>query len=426
MKKPLRKLGKLILAALVLYLAASYAAARVRWISTEPGSPLSSRSSAPRYVASGAIHVHTSRSHDAIGTEAEVAEAARATGLDFVFLSDHRREDAPLSQWTDKARRDGSVLLVRGQEIRVRDMGYVLVDQLDTAFVAWRDGVDGFVGRVERDSAFAIVAHPRSPRGNREAWQLPDTRGMAAWEAFDLVDAARRRLASASVVYHLGALIGSYVVGFGDLTLLRLYRYGFDVPGATAFDSIAAGRGVTAVAGIDMHPKTRLPWGSLLPAYEPFFRSMVNHVALDSPLSEDPDEATRELTSAIRGGRVHLSFGDTEAARGFSIELALPEPRPAGSGEPASPPSESGLRLKAGFEADAGRIAYRVLHDGREVGWRRGPELNWPTTVTGLYRVEVYRYSARVGKLLWNPRAWIFTNPVEVRPETGGDAGLGD
>ena len=422
----MRRLGKLLLGVLVLYVTVSYATARLRWIPTEPGGALSSLPSAPPHMASGVIHVHTHRSHDAIGSEAEVAEAASATGLDFVFISDHRRADAPPSEWAERARWDKGVLLVRGQEIRVRDMGYVLVDQVDTAFVLWDGGVDGFVDRLERDSAFAIVAHPRSPRGNREAWQLPDARGMAAWEAFDFVDGARRRLASASIAYHLGALVGSYVVGLGDLTLLRLYREGFDVPGATAFDSIAAAQGVTAVAGIDMHPKTRLPWGSLLPAYEPFFRSMVNHVALDAPLDDDAGQATRQLTSAIRNGTVHISFGDTEPARGFHLGVAGHDPRRPASGTPDPTEPDSGPTLEAGFEDDPGRVAYRVLRDGREVGWWRGPELGWTPGAAGLYRVEVYRYSARVGNLIWNPRAWIFTNPIEVRRGTAADTGRED
>ena len=78
------------------------------------------------------------------------------------------------------------------------------------------------------------------------------------------------------------------------------------------------------------------------------------------------------------------------------------------------------LRLEAGFAADPGRVAYRVVRDGGEVGWWRGPGLVWPVDAPGAYRVEVHRYSARLGRLVWNLRPWIFTNPVLARPATGG------
>ena len=80
----------------------------------------------------------------------------------------------------------------------------------------------------------------------------------------------------------------------------------------------------------------------------------------------------------------------------------------------------AGLRLEAGFATAPGRVAYRVVRDGREVGWWRGPGLSRAVDGPGAYRVEVFRYSARLGRLVWNLRPWIFANPVLVRPSAGG------
>ena len=425
------------------YFATAYASARLDWVAMEAGGAPAPLPPAPAARAAGAIHVHTGRSHDAVGTEAELARAARAAGLDFVFLADHRSADSPPEEWERAARWEDGVLLVRGQEIRVEGVGKVLVDHLDTAVVSWTGGAERLFARLERDSAFAVVAHPRGRPG--DTWRPDGAPGMAAWEVFDVADVTRRRLESPTVVYHLVALLGGELTGRAEHNWLRLYRDGFRDPGVAAFDSLwgggaggagadgpdadgldatarppgpAARPGPTAVGGLDMHAKIRLPGGRLFPAYSYSMRTIVNHVALGAPLGSGPEEAARALTAAVGRGDVFVSFGDTEGARRFRVGLATPASghvRPGGAAR-----GTDGLRLEAGFAADPGRVAYRVVRDGGEVGWWRGPGLVWPVDAPGAYRVEVHRYSARLGRLVWNLRPWIFTNPVLVRPATGG------
>ncbi len=437
-----RRAARWFLVAAGVYFAAVYAGARVDWVAMEEGSAHPAPPRAPSTRAAGAIHVHTRRSHDAIGSEAELAQAARAAGLDFVFLADHRDAGSRAAEWERTAAWDDGVLLVRGQEIRVERVGKVLVDRVDTAVVSWTGGMESFLARVERDSAFTVVAHPRGRPG--DAWRPSGAPGMAAWEVFDFADVARRRLASPSVVYHLVALVGGELTGRAEHNWLRLYRDGFRSPAVAAFDSLWAGGGQaraaapgrasptaldrpgpTAVGGLDVHPKARLPGGRLFPDYASSLRTMINHVALDAPPGPDPVAAALSLGAAIRRGDVFVSFGDAEGARGFRVGVVAP----AGGADalPAAhiPPGGAtqmvaGLRLEAGFATDPGRVAYRVVRDGREVGWWRGPGLSRAVDGPGAYRVELYRYSARVGRLVWNLRPWIFANPVLVRPSSGG------
>ncbi len=428
-----RRGARWLLVAAGVYVAAVYADARVDWVAMEEGSMHPTPPPSPSTRVAGAIHVHTRRSHDAIGSEAELARAAQAAGLDFVFLADHRDAGSPAAEWERTAAWEEGVLLVRGQEIRVEGVGKVLVDRLDTAVVSWAGGMESFLARVERDSAFTVVAHPRGRPG--DAWRPSGAPGMAAWEAFDFADVARRRLASPSVVYHLVALVGGELTGRAEHNWLRLYRDGFRSPGVAAFDSLWAGGrqgraaapgrpgptaldhpGPTAVGGLDMHPKARLPGGRLFPDYASSLRTMINHVALDAPPGPDPVAAARSLGAAIRRGDVFVSFGDTEGARRFRVGMAAPAHVPPGGATRMT----ADLRLEAGFATDPGRVAYRVVRDGREVGWWRGPGLSRAVDGPGAYRVELYRYSARVGRLVWNLRPWIFVNPVVVRPSSRG------
>ncbi len=345
-----------------------------------------------------------------------MAYAARAAGLDFVVLTDHRSASAPDSLWQTPARYEQNVLLVRGQEISLGPrIGRVLVFGLDTVLTGWDAGLEALGRRLEEDGATAIVAHSRSPRV-RDSWRPESVPGIVGWEAFDLADVGRARLADPWVLYHLIALAATAPVGRGHESLLRLHRTGFDQPAVAAFDSLYSHRDLTAVAGLDAHPKVRVV-GRLVPGYELFFKSLVNHVTLSGPLPIGAEEATAALAAALRRGRVHISFGDAGQARSFDVWLEIP-----GSGPGRATRQQSwqpGLRLRAGFVDAFPRTLYRVVRDGTPDVWLRGRSLDWAVPAAGAYRVEVYRYTLRVGSVYWNLRPWVFSNPLRVAPAAG-------
>lgn len=414
--------ARLALAFLIFYLAVGYLTPRVAWLNTSGGGGRdalgrAAASSEPRplHRMAGALAVHTERSHDAIGTEPEVIAAARAAGLDFVVLSDHRSRETPDSLWEVNARFDAGVLLVRGQEVSLGgDVGRVLTFGLDTALARWEDGLRTFASRLERDSVTAIVAHSRSPR-LRDSWRPTQTPAIVGWEVFDLADIGRQRLKGPWVLYHLLALAASAPLDRAHWSLIRLFREGFDQPAVAAFDSLYERGDLTAVAGLDAHPKTRV-LGHLLPGYAPFFKTLINHVALEgAPPGEEAGaaESTASLARAIERGRVYISFGDSEAARRFRLRLGGAGYGWVGLG--ASAEWGPGLTLEAGFEGGGERrLIYRVVRDGEALAWVEGPELRWPLPGVGAYRVEVYRYTLRIGPFVWNMRPWIFANPNRV------------
>ncbi len=420
-RRYLRAIAGVGLALMALYLIVGYLTPRLRWISSQPAPVEAPPLPPPAHRVAGALHVHTQRSHDSEGSEEEVARAAQDAGLDFVVLSDHRSESAPDSLWAIPARYNEGVLIIRGQEISLGgDVGRVLTFGLDTALTGWDGGVEWFAKRLESSGATGIIAHPRSPR-TRDSWRPGSMLGIVGWEAFDFADIGRTRLAGPWAVYHLLSLAVSVPLGRTDQSLLRLYREGFHQPAVAAFDSLYASRPLrpprpmTALAGLDVHPKARVA-GGLIPGYGPFFRSLVNHIELSQPLAQDPRAAARALAEGLAAGRVFISFGNTSGARSF-VWSALP---PGGSDPRTDPLSVArwrpGFKLRAGFRGQlVKRLAYRVVRDGVTVVWIRGPELAWPVEAPGAYRVEVYQYSLRVGRLFWNLRPWIFSNPIRLR-----------
>lgn len=82
----------------------------------------------------------------------------------------------------------------------------------------------------------------------------------------------------------------------------------------------------------------------------------------------------------------------------------------------ANPGARGGMVLRAGFRTDPGRkLAYRILRNGRETAWVLGSELEWSPPRAGVYRVEVYTYTARLGTIFFRLRPWIFANPIGIQ-----------
>lgn len=405
---------RLVLALIVLYLAGGYVLPRIHWIPAEPAieadafgiPPL-----APAGVrAAGVLGVHTQRSHDAVGSESEVVQAAREAGLDFVIITDHRSADAPQELWQVQARYEEGVLLVRGQEISLgSDVGRVLVFGIDTAVTHWEGTADELAGTLESEAATAVVAHSRSPR-TRDSWRPRETPGIVGWEVFDLADVGRARLEDPWVVYHLLALAASAPIGRMHESLLRLHREGFDQPAVAAFDSLYPWNRSTALGALDAHPKIRVG-GRLVPGYGPFFKSVVNHIELESPLAaSDAAAATDALAAGLNTGGAFISFGSTQLARNFTQQLVASGRGAVGMGRAVA--WEEGQYLRAGFwGGPRERLIYRVVRDGEHHAWVSGAELAWPLDEPGVYRVEVYRYTLRIGPITWNLRPWIFASP---------------
>ncbi len=414
------KVARFALLLIVAYLAIGYVIPRLGWISAENGAGMNIEGALPLSPAgvrvSGAIHVHTQRSHDAVGDEGEVARAATESDIDFVLLSDHRRDDSAPGQWRAPVHFVDGVLIVRGQEVSLgSDVGRVLVFPIDTVLSSWDAGYEALGRFLTETSTVGIVAHSRSPR-TRDSWRPGTTPGIVGWEVFDLADIGRTRLADPWVGYHLFSLVTSLPIGRGHWSLIRFHRNGFDQPHVAAYDSLYRRAHLTAVGGLDAHPKKRIR-GGLFPAYEPFFKSVVNHVELEVPLPGDAAVASVVIANGLRTGSVFISLGDTQLARNFVLQLESPGGLRFGIGRYVE--WQPDLYLRAGFwpGPDKG-ILYRVVRDGEVLAWVNGPQLTWAVETPGNYRVEAYRYTLKIGPAVWNLRPWIFANPFRVTDST--------
>jgi 3-deoxy-D-manno-octulosonic-acid transferase len=404
---------------LVAYLLLGYLTTAIHIVPAQrapPGAPILPLPSSAQLT--GVFSVHTQRSHDARGTRAQLARAARDAGLDFVVIGDHppddRRPDWEL--WGPEFRE--GVLVVGGQELRAPEAGKILAMAVDTTYKQWKGDYEAFRNLLERERATSFVVHGRGPRGS-ERWVHSTTEGIQGWEVLDMSEFARHRLTGLWGPYHLMLFLVGLPLGLGDEALLHTMRDGFSTPAVAAYDSLRLRGPLTATAGLNHHPKMQIgPW--LLPPYEPFFRSLRNHLLVETATPVDPESARDFLAREARDGGLFITVGDDAGARWLSLTIGA-----AGMGEEV--PFRAGDLLRAGFSGEGreevGRVVYRIMRNGEEVTWTLGPDLDWEPPSPGFYRVEVYRYSARVGSLFFRLRPWIFTNPVGLR---GPGDGSGD
>jgi hypothetical protein len=365
----------------------------------------------------GVSSVHTGRSGDARGTFAEVAGSARRAGLDFVLLGDHPGEWLTGLDAFTPLRSDG-VLLIPGQELVVRGLGRTLAVGLDTLVSRWEGPLEALTRRVDAAGGFVAVVHPRSPRA-RERWRGVDAPGVHGWEALDVSEQARMRLADRWSAYHLTSFLSGLAGGWAHESVLRLNREGLRAPGLLAYDSARARAPMTLLAALNHHPKLRVA-GRLLPDYTPFFRTYVNHVTVPGPLPRAPEAARAMVLEGLRSGRVFVSLGAADEARGFRVAgWSTGVLAPAGDRVEWVPGSELLVRIPPGARRP---VLVRIVADGAEEGWvtgRPGDLLAVPVHRPGVWRVEVVRAGVAGGPLRFDARPWILSNPVEFQEPEG-------
>jgi hypothetical protein len=420
---PRKRIRRILLSLFALYMAAGYLTTAFTRVDVPPGvAPVTPLPTPERNLLSGVFSVHTERSHDAWGTREQVGAAASKAGLDFVIIGDHPPDDRrPGWELWDPRFYDG-VLLGGGVELRAPGVGKILAMEVDSTYRRWESDLDSFFQFLEEQDAPAMVVHARGPRGS-ERWDHEEIGGIQGFEVLDISEFSRARLGGPWSVYHFTTALVGFPFGLADEALLHTLREGFETPTVAAYDSLRSERTLTATAGLNVHPKLRLG-PLLLPSYGPFFRTLVSHLAVEQSLGPDPEGAQDAIGEGIERGELFISLGDDPGARRFRLMAVEGDGTLVPMGANFS--FEAGTVLRGGLETGSRKLVYRILRDGREADWVLGPELEWEVPGPGIYRVEAYTYSARLGGLFFRLRPWIFANPIGLLEGSGGAEELGE
>lgn len=337
------------------------------------------------YQAPGALHMHTYYS-DGTGSVRELAQAAKACGLAWIWITDHDTMQGK----PEEGILEGVVTLV-GYEITPARNHFLVGDLPD---LISRDLPPAeYVAEVARRGGVGIVAHPDERAVNEytecyrwEDWSQRGFTGIELWNYMsDWVEHYTPRSKYLNFFFPSLALRGP-------------------TPDTLRWWDELQGEGArpTGVFGVDAHATkvNRMGREWVVYSYTHCFSRLVNYLQLDAPLSQEFKEAERQIWDAIRRGRVIMANQGRGHAGGATF-LARPRKGEAlyTCGDEA--PLGDGLTL----EFVCPQVAeLRLFHNGTLIlRVPRDQKLRFDCSAPGHYRVEAWRHSL-----------WIMTNPIHV------------
>lgn len=380
MRRLFWRIAALIVAAVVVWALVSLPPARTHIDVTRPDG-----------LVFGAYHIHTDRS-DGSGSIEDVARAAADAGLQFVVLTDHGTAATPFES---PVYRHG-VLVIDGVEISTRDGHVVALGLRDTSPYPLGGEARDVIEDVARMGGWTVAAHPDSPKVDLR-WRGPATDAIEWINADSEWRDENRPLRVLQVGLH-------YLIRSPE-AIASLF--GEPQASVRRWDVWARSRHVTGLAAVDAHARigfdeqnepraTRTIFAR--PSYADMFRSLVQGVWLDAPLSGDGAIDAGRILDALRSGRTYSAV--TAIASPAVLQV-----------------STSASQLEAHVPG-APQAMVSIRNQGREVGSGSGRAVASLTT-PGLYRVEV-RWPGR--QVPWMMSAPVFVPPSPAAPAITPDA----
>ncbi len=325
----------------------------------------------------GAIHIHTTYSHDAHGRFEDVVRVANAQRLDYCILTEHNNL-RPLRD--GKQGWHGMTLVLVGTELSTRS-GHYLAFNVHEEIDRYQP-VQDIINEVNRQGGLGFIAHPYFKNARWKDWTVTGFTGIEAYNvAHDTLDENRARL----VFWTLTAPAGPFYFSILDRPYDPLAKW----------DEMIRQHGrVVGIGSTDAH-EFHL-WGLKFAPYEVMFQIVRTHLLIPSEtLTADA------VYDAFRRGHVYFAIELVAEAKGFSF-LAAVGTRVVGvmGDEIAFEPT---LHLMTWLPAPA---QLTLFQDGRSIATTIGQNWDIPVTEPGVYRLEAFRHD----------KPWIFSNPIYVRP----------
>lgn len=358
----------------------------------------------------GAIHVHSSGATSG----AQIADAARAAGLDFVVVADEgntrlrkkkqekRYKDVDLYVEIEAKTPAGHAVLFYSHT-SARD----LKDEAAST-LAWRH----FLGQESTPGVFLAVAHPSSPV---DPWNRLDrfTEGI---ETINLRSMGERGLRYSP----LRQLVTIGVSGFNPfLAAARsLEPYAKDFLAWDAMNAVSPGHfsyiAHDAQAELHLGEKRTLLW----PPFESFFKLASNIIFLPKAGELSFEAAKRATYEALRGGRAAMAFEFLFPFEDNEWSIVCRSKRFRSGAEISSiPPGgcDSVVALPRSLPWEAKLLLYRdgeVFRDLEDPGALSRLPIDTP----GVYRLEVWIKARSFAGLLLNDYVpYVLYNPIYVR-----------
>lgn len=348
----------------------------------------------------GVIHLHSAYSHDGRTPVPDILSAARASGIDFLMLTDHStlqaRHDG-LEGWHD------GILLIVGQEISPRFNHYIAFD-IGIPILTPEDGAppspQTYIDEVRSRGGIGFIAHPDHEGAKLFHvkhypwldWSVTGYNGIGIWDFMTDWQSSLKSLPSALFGYFFPALA---MRGPRQATLER-------------WDRLNQKERIVGFGELDNHDTIRKIFGlrfSVFP-FERVFKLVTTHLLTEAPLTGNNAQDIRTLLSALKDGKAYVAQEYFQQAKGFSFTMTDGN-RSSTMGDDilSRDPLVASVTLPS-----KGKI--RLMRNGRLHHEAVSRRMDQPIDDDGLYRIEVYL------RALGKYRPWIFSNPIRVGERT--------
>ncbi len=343
----------------------------------------------------GAIHIHSLFS-DGTGDLKTIVKAAKKSGLDWVIFTDHNTIDVEEGVFE-------GVYVVRGEEISPHSENHYLALGINEVIEPC-DNPQIYVDKVRKLGGFGFAAHPDEgvtvdengnciPRKNSNhciPWTNKDVKpdGVEIWNWFS-----------------------NWADNYDDTSLLtKAYSFFFKHkiiknPSPLTlswWDSLnnESENVVPALGGVDAH--ALLIKDYLIPLYIfPYttcFKTINNVISLKEPLSENFNEAKKQILSAIiKGNNIIINKNIFKDIPEF---LICNNENIAYCGESINLEENTTLKIKLNKKADI-----KILLNGKEIFKTNDKVCTIKVTKKGKYRAE----------FTYKGRGFAYTNPIVVK-----------
>ena len=247
----------------------------------------------------GAIHIHTTYSHDAHGRFEDVVRVANAQRLDYCILTEHNNLRALRD---GKQGWHGMTLVLVGAELSTRSGHYLALNVSEE--IDRYQPVQDIIDEVNRQGGLGFIAHPYFKKARWKDWTATGFTGIEAYNvAHDTLDENRVRL----VFWTLTAPAGPFYFSILDRPYDPLAKW----------DEMIRRHGrVVGIGSTDAH-EFRLGGLTFAP-YEIMFQMVRTHLLIPSEtLTADA------VYEALRNGHAYFAIELVAEAKGFSFLAAV-------------------------------------------------------------------------------------------------------
>jgi hypothetical protein len=352
------------------------------------------------------LHIH-SRYSDGTGSYNDILDAAAATGVDVVIVTDHNIRVEGVDGYYERSGKQ--VLLLVGEEIhdqsRFPQKNHMLVFGAGKELAPLASDPQKLIDRVNELGGSAFIAHPDEfalPMFGEDdiSWENWDVRGFTGFEIWNGMSEFKTVSRTTWQVLKHGFFPELVAHRPLEKSLQRWDKF------------LAEGRKLSVVGGTDSHAlHIKIgPFTKVIYPYKFHFSTINNHLLLTEGLNGDLDHDRKLVLVALKTGSSFVGYDLPAPTRGFSFRIDCDEDQ-AWSGQTASMHRSGILHVKTPMATEL-----NVLHDGEVIFHSdRLDNLSLPVNKPGAYRVECYAY------FLGERRGWIFSNPIYLSKRAAPD-----